>query len=130
MELVGCKVKVSLFIYCLVSTCRCVNVSVCVFIYIVDVSVVYIFDLFSYVLIYLFALMCLPQSAAGIKDGGRTGLTAVVVGVLFLLSLLFAPAFSQVPTTATAPVSILVGAMMMSQVVFVGVMFNVYIFTD
>lgn len=55
------------------------------------------------------------ETAAGIKEGSKTGLTAVVVGSLFLLSLFLAPVFSQVPTTATAPVSILVGAMMMSQ---------------
>jgi AGZA family xanthine/uracil permease-like MFS transporter len=55
------------------------------------------------------------ESAAGIKEGSKTGLTAVVIGIYFLLSIFLAPVFSQVPTTATAPVSILVGAMMMSQ---------------
>ena len=56
------------------------------------------------------------ESAAGIKEGGRTGLTAVVVSVYFFLSLFFAPLFSSIPATATAAVSILVGVLMMSQV--------------
>lgn len=60
-------------------------------------------------------LIVYVESAAGIKEGGRTGLTAVVVGLLFLVSLIFAPLFGAVPATATAPVSILVGAMMISQ---------------
>lgn len=52
------------------------------------------------------------ESAAGIGDGGRTGLTAVTTGTLFLLSLFFAPVFTSIPTQATAPVLILVGVMM------------------
>lgn len=55
------------------------------------------------------------ESAAGIKEGGRTGLTAVMISGYFLLSLFFAPVLSQIPLIATAPVAILVGAMMMSQ---------------
>lgn len=54
------------------------------------------------------------ESAAGIGDGGRTGLTAVTTGLLFLLSLFFAPIFTAIPTQATAPVLILVGVMMAS----------------
>ncbi len=54
------------------------------------------------------------ESAAGIGDGGRTGLTAVTTGFLFLLSLFFAPVFTAIPTQATAPVLILVGVMMAS----------------
>ena len=54
------------------------------------------------------------ESAAGIGEGGRTGLTAVTTGVLFLLSLFFAPIFTSIPTQATAPVLILVGVMMAS----------------
>ncbi|MDK2587076.1 NCS2 family permease [Romboutsia sedimentorum] len=54
------------------------------------------------------------ESAAGIGDGGRTGLTAVTTGFLFLLSLFFAPIFTAIPTQATAPVLILVGVMMAS----------------
>ncbi|HEX7023053.1 MAG TPA: NCS2 family permease [Trueperaceae bacterium] len=56
------------------------------------------------------------ESAAGIEDGGRTGLTAVVVGVLFLLSIFFWPLAAAVPGVATAPALIIVGAMMMSNV--------------
>ncbi|MGL5347914.1 MAG: NCS2 family permease [Peptostreptococcaceae bacterium] len=54
------------------------------------------------------------ESAAGIGEGGRTGLTAVTTGLLFLLSLFFAPVFTAIPTQATAPVLILVGVMMAS----------------
>ncbi|HSQ87447.1 NCS2 family permease [Romboutsia sp.] len=54
------------------------------------------------------------ESAAGIGDGGRTGLTAVTTGTLFLLSLFFAPIFTAIPTQATSPVLILVGVMMAS----------------
>lgn len=54
------------------------------------------------------------ESAAGIGDGGRTGLTAITTGLLFLLSLFFAPIFTAIPTQATAPVLILVGVMMAS----------------
>lgn len=52
------------------------------------------------------------ESAAGIAAGGRTGLTAVTVAVLFLLSSFFAPFISIVPAQATAPVLIIVGVMM------------------
>ncbi|MDR0921629.1 MAG: NCS2 family permease [Lactobacillales bacterium] len=53
------------------------------------------------------------ESAAGIGAGGRTGLTSVVVAILFLLSSLFAPLVSIVPSEATAPVLIIVGVMML-----------------
>ena len=53
------------------------------------------------------------ESAAGVTAGGRTGLTAVVVGVLFLCTLFFAPLVQAIPTAATAPALVLVGAMMM-----------------
>ena len=55
------------------------------------------------------------ECAAGIKEGGRTGLTAVVVGVLFLVSIFLAPLLGSVPKGATAPVLMLVGSMMMSE---------------
>jgi adenine/guanine/hypoxanthine permease len=55
------------------------------------------------------------ESSAGIEEGGRTGLTAVVVGVLFLLSLVFIPVFTAVPAAATAPVLMFVGAMMLQK---------------
>jgi len=53
------------------------------------------------------------ESAAGVEVGGRTGLTSVVVGVLFLCTLFFAPMVQAIPSAATAPALILVGAMMM-----------------
>jgi len=52
------------------------------------------------------------ESAAGIESGGRTGLTAVVVGILFLLGLFFAPILSATPAYATAPALIIVGVLM------------------
>jgi AGZA family xanthine/uracil permease-like MFS transporter len=52
------------------------------------------------------------ESAAGIKAGGRTGLTAVVVGVLFLLTLFFSPLAQSVPAFATAPALLFVACMM------------------
>lgn len=52
------------------------------------------------------------ESATGIEEGGRTGLTAVVVAALFFLSLWFLPLFSAVPAAATAPALIIVGALM------------------
>ena len=54
------------------------------------------------------------ESTAGIGEGGKTGLTAITTGVLFLLSLLFAPLFTSIPTQATSPVLIIVGVMMAS----------------
>ena len=56
------------------------------------------------------------ESAAGITAGGRTGLTAVAAGVLFLAALLFTPLIGLVPAFATAPALILVGALLMSEV--------------
>jgi AGZA family xanthine/uracil permease-like MFS transporter len=52
------------------------------------------------------------ESASGVQAGGRTGLTAVIVGLLFLLTLFFAPLVQAIPAAATAPALILVGAMM------------------
>jgi len=56
------------------------------------------------------------ESAAAVADGGRTGLTAVVTGLLYLVSLFFAPLFLLVPVQATAPVLITIGVFMMSEV--------------
>ena len=56
------------------------------------------------------------ESAAGIAAGGRTGLTAVAAGGLFLAALLFTPLIGLVPAFATAPALILVGALLMSEV--------------
>lgn len=57
------------------------------------------------------------ESAAGVNAGGRSGLTAMVTAVCFLLSLFFAPLFVAIPAEATAPAMFLVGMMMMSDVV-------------
>ena len=54
------------------------------------------------------------ESATGVAAGGRTGLTAVVTGILFLLVLFFAPYAQIIPPVATAPALILVGALMMA----------------
>jgi AGZA family xanthine/uracil permease-like MFS transporter len=54
------------------------------------------------------------ESAAGVTEGARTGLTSVVVGVLFLLSMFLAPLAGVIPAEATAPALILVGFYMMS----------------
>jgi adenine/guanine/hypoxanthine permease len=54
------------------------------------------------------------ESAAGVSEGGRTGLTSVVVGVLFLASLFIAPLAGMVPAVATAPVLVIVGYFMMT----------------
>lgn len=54
------------------------------------------------------------ESAAGIGAGGRTGLTALVVAVLFAISSFFSPLVSIVPSAATAPILIIVGIMMLS----------------
>ncbi|GAA0200868.1 NCS2 family permease [Selenomonas dianae] len=56
------------------------------------------------------------ESAAGIAAGGRTGLTALAAGVLFLAALFFTPLIGLVPAFATAPALILVGALLMSEV--------------
>lgn len=56
------------------------------------------------------------ESASGVAEGGRTGLTALTTGVLFLLSLFFAPIFLLVPGAATAPALIIVGLFMMAPI--------------
>lgn len=56
------------------------------------------------------------ESAAGVEEGGRTGLTSFTVAILFGLSLLLAPMFSMVPGAATAPALILVGLFMMTPI--------------
>ena len=56
------------------------------------------------------------ESASGVTAGGRTGLTAIVAGLLFLLSTLFAPLFTAIPSFATAPALIMVGFLMVSSV--------------
>ena len=56
------------------------------------------------------------ESAAGVAEGGRTGLTAFTTGILFFLALFFAPLFLMVPGAATAPALIIVGLFMMSPI--------------
>lgn len=57
------------------------------------------------------------ESASGVTAGGRTGLTAVVTGLLFLLSMFFSPLFLTIPSFAIAPALITVGFYMMGSVV-------------
>lgn len=64
------------------------------------------------------------ESAAGVNEGGRSGLTAFVTGICFLLALFFAPLFLAIPAAATTPVLVLVGLMMMSSVLKIN--FNDY----
>jgi AGZA family xanthine/uracil permease-like MFS transporter len=56
------------------------------------------------------------ESAAGVAAGGRTGLTAVVAGSLFLVALFFAPLVAAIPAAATAPALVIVGIFMMEPV--------------
>lgn len=57
------------------------------------------------------------ESSAGVAVGGRTGLTALVTGFLFLLATLFSPLFTSIPSFATAPALIFVGFLMFEAVV-------------
>lgn len=57
------------------------------------------------------------ESASGVQSGGRTGMTAMVVGILFLLSLFFAPIAGIVPAYATAPALLYVAGLMMRELV-------------
>lgn len=56
------------------------------------------------------------ESGAGVAEGGKTGLTSVVTGLLFLVALFFAPLVGLVPSAATAPALIVVGVLMMSSI--------------
>ena len=56
------------------------------------------------------------ESAAGISEGGRTGLTSITTGILFLLALFIAPLTQIIPDSATAPALIIVGVLMVSSV--------------
>ena len=57
------------------------------------------------------------ESSAGVAAGGRTGLSSVVTGFLFLISIFFAPIFTAIPGFATAPALIFVGFLMVSSVI-------------
>jgi len=54
------------------------------------------------------------ESAAGVSEGGRTGLASVVTGALFLLAIFFSPIAGVIPAEATAPVLVIVGYFMMT----------------
>jgi AGZA family xanthine/uracil permease-like MFS transporter len=56
------------------------------------------------------------ESASGVAEGGRTGLTSFTVAICFAISLFFAPIFLAIPSAATAPALILVGCMMMTSI--------------
>ena len=56
------------------------------------------------------------ESSAGVAEGGRTGLTAIVTALLFLISMLFAPIFIAIPSFATAPALVIVGFLMFSSI--------------
>jgi adenine/guanine/hypoxanthine permease len=62
------------------------------------------------------ALNAYVENATGIAEGGRTGLTSLTVGILFFVSLIFAPLINFIPSAATAPILILVGALMLSEI--------------
>lgn len=57
------------------------------------------------------------ESASGVSEGGRTGLTAVTTAILFGASLLLSPIFLAIPSFATAPALVVVGFYMLSNVV-------------
>lgn len=56
------------------------------------------------------------ESSAGVACGGRTGLTSITTAILFLVSMLFAPIFTSIPSFATAPALIIVGFLMFSNI--------------
>lgn len=66
------------------------------------------------------------ESASAIESGGRTGLTAIVAGLMFAVSLFFIPLLAFVPQAAIAPVIIITGALMMNQLSRI----NMYDFSD
>jgi AGZA family xanthine/uracil permease-like MFS transporter len=57
------------------------------------------------------------ESASGIREGGRTGITAIVVAIGFFISLFLTPLIASIPPFATGPALILVGAMMMENLI-------------
>ena len=56
------------------------------------------------------------ESASGVAEGGRTGLTALTTGVLFLVALIFAPIFTAIPSFETAPALVVVGLFMVTAI--------------
>lgn len=62
------------------------------------------------------SMVAVMESAAGIKAGGRTGLTAITISFMFVLAIFFSPIFASIPGEATASALVLVGALLMGQV--------------
>jgi AGZA family xanthine/uracil permease-like MFS transporter len=60
-----------------------------------------------------------PECASGIKAGARTGLSSVVAGMIFLLSVFFAPLFTAIPSAATSPVLIMIGMILFQNVKYI-----------
>ena len=56
------------------------------------------------------------ESASGVEEGGRTGLTAIITGLLFLVALFLSPVFLAIPSFATAPALVVVGFLMMTSI--------------
>ncbi len=56
------------------------------------------------------------ESASGVAEGGRTGLTSLSTAILFAIALIFAPVFLMIPAAALSPVLVIVGLFMMSPV--------------
>lgn len=83
-------------------------------------TVAYMVDAFS---ISMGALMgtspvtAFIESATGISDGGKTGLTAIVTGICFFIAVFFAPIFASIPSYATGGALVLVGSLMIKNVV-------------
>lgn len=63
----------------------------------------------------LSTVLCFIESAAGVEEGGRTGLTAVFTGIFFIATLFFLPFFRSIPPNAVYPVLVIVGVMMFSE---------------
>ena len=59
------------------------------------------------------------ESTSGVNEGGRTGLTAVVVAVLFIASLFFAPLVGSIPIYATFPVLLFIAGMMLRNIIHI-----------
>jgi len=56
------------------------------------------------------------ESAAGVEDGGRTGLTAVITGLLFITTLFFLPIYKAIPENAIYPILVMIGVLMFSEI--------------
>ncbi|KAL7922794.1 hypothetical protein ACQKWADRAFT_291418 [Trichoderma austrokoningii] len=82
-------------------------------------AVAYMVDAISISIGALFGLppvTAFVESGAGISEGGKTGLTSVVTGICFFISIFFAPIFASIPPWATGSVLIIVGSMMATSV--------------